>query len=191
MRREIDYAGDAVSLNFKIDCLINRKGEIAELFAGSFRATHAAGARAGKEHYGIDSPTGYDIVISNGYAKASEAGIRAPGDERRKARLRVLRNLMDAPEGQATHYVFRSRGEVTEGANMSPPAGDPVRAAPGKKTHRLQSRTRSQRLDVICHRDDARFAKTWEEALVILQEVYPDRPCRHSRRGTMQFMKEG
>ncbi|HQJ10186.1 MAG TPA: lactate racemase domain-containing protein, partial [Deltaproteobacteria bacterium] len=53
MRLECDAAGDMVKLDFKVDCLINRKGQIASLYAGPFRATHAAGAAEGKEHYGI------------------------------------------------------------------------------------------------------------------------------------------
>ena len=50
MRAECDAAGDMAGLDFKVDCLINRRGEIANLHAGPFRETHAAGAEEGKEH---------------------------------------------------------------------------------------------------------------------------------------------
>ena len=75
MRLECDAAGDMVKLDFKVDCLINRKGQIASLYAGPFRATHAAGAAEGKEHYGIPFASGYDIVVSNAYGKANESAI--------------------------------------------------------------------------------------------------------------------
>ena len=58
MRAECDAAGDITGLNFKVDCLINRRGEITNLYAGPFRATHRAGAEEGKEHYGIPHATG-------------------------------------------------------------------------------------------------------------------------------------
>ncbi len=61
MRAECDAAGDMAGLNFKVDCLINRKGEITNLYAGPFRATHAAGGEEGKDHYGIPFSSGYDI----------------------------------------------------------------------------------------------------------------------------------
>ena len=40
MRGECDVAGDLAGLNFKIDCLINRKGRIMNLYSGPFRSTH-------------------------------------------------------------------------------------------------------------------------------------------------------
>ncbi|HOO47215.1 MAG TPA: lactate racemase domain-containing protein, partial [Deltaproteobacteria bacterium] len=75
MRAECDAAGDLAGLDFKVDCLINRRGEITDLFAGPFRATHAAGAAEGKEHYGIPFSSGYDIVVCNAYGKANESAI--------------------------------------------------------------------------------------------------------------------
>ncbi len=63
MRAECDAAGDIAGLNFKVDCLINRRGEIASLSAGSFHATHAQGAKEAKKAYGIHFPGGYNISL--------------------------------------------------------------------------------------------------------------------------------
>ena len=111
MRGECDAAGDLAGLNFKIDCLINRKGQITNLYSGPFRSTHTAGAEEGKEHYGIPFSNGYDIVVCNSYAKASESAIALllslqtmkPGQG-----TAVL--ISDAPEGQVPHYVMRAWG---------------------------------------------------------------------------------
>jgi nickel-dependent lactate racemase len=192
LRREIDYAGDAVNLSFKIDCLINRKGEIADLFAGSFRATHMAGAEAGKEHYGINSVTGYDIVVSNGYAKASESGIctlLAMNAVKQGVGSCVI--IMDAPEGQATHYVFRRWGEGCGGTQYHHHRPG-TRFVPHvmKRFIIFNPAPDPNCIDVVCHNDDAVFVKTWEEVLAILQEEYPG-PARVAviPDGTMQFMR--
>ncbi|MBP1716267.1 MAG: hypothetical protein H6Q42_4470 [Deltaproteobacteria bacterium] len=73
MREECDAAGDLVGLNFKVDCLLNRRGQITSLYAGSFRATHQAGGDEGKEHYGIPYTAGYDLVVANSYASENLA----------------------------------------------------------------------------------------------------------------------
>jgi lactate racemase len=192
LRREIDFAGDAVQLNFKIDCLINRRGEITEIFAGHFQATHRAGAEAGKVYYGIDKVTGYDIAVSNGYAKASESGICA------LLALNAIQKgvgtcviIMDAPEGQVTHFVFRSWGEAyggTQYVHHKPGARFVPRVM--KKFIVFNPTPDPNCVDIICHNDDVIFAKTWEEVLAMLQEDYPG----HARvavipDGTMQFMR--
>ena len=192
LRREIDFAGDEVGLNFKIDCLINRRGEIADLFAGSFKATHKAGAKAGKDHYGIDAVTGYDIAVSNGYAKASESGIctlLALNAIQQGVGTCVI--IMDAPEGQVTHYVFRSWGEAYGGTQY-------VHHSPGtrfvpyltKKFIIFNPEPDPNCIDLLCHNEDAVFVKTWEDVLTILQEDYPGAArVAVIPDGTMQFMK--
>lgn len=75
MRFECDAAGDLAGLDFKMDCLVNRRGEIASLYAGLFRETHKRGATEAKDAYGIKTSGSYDIIIANTYAKANESGI--------------------------------------------------------------------------------------------------------------------
>jgi nickel-dependent lactate racemase len=192
LRPEIDFAGKAVGLNFKIDCLINRRGEIAELFAGAFMATHMAGAVASKEHYGIPHATGYDIAISNGYAKASESSICArlaamavkPGEG-----IGVI--IMDAPEGQVNHFVFRRWGEDYGGSQyIDYQPGTRLVPHVMKKLIVFNPAPDRNCLDTICHDSDARFAKTWEEVLALLGEDYPgDARVAVIPDGTMQYMR--
>ncbi len=191
MRSECDAAGDLAGLNFKIDCLINRRGEITDLYAGSFRATHAAGAEEGKVHYGIPFSTGYDIVVCNSYAKANESAI---------ALLLALQTLKpgaqgtavlisDAPEGQVPHYVMRAWGSDYGGRHYS-------NRSPGfvqllmKKLIVLSPHPDRTSLDLVCHPDDAVTVKTWPEVLSILDKDYPgEAKVAVIQDGTMQYMK--
>ncbi len=190
MRGECDAAGDLAGLNFKIDCLINRKGQITNLYSGPFRATHAAGAEEGKEHYGIPFSNGYDIVVCNSYAKASESAIALllslqtmkPGQG-----TAVL--ISDAPEGQVPHYVMRAWGLDYGGRHYN-------HRAPGfvqllmKKLIVLNPFPDRMGLDLVCHPDDARTVKTWQEVLAILEQDYPNEAkVAVIQDGTMQYMR--
>ena len=190
MRGECDAAGDLAGLNFKIDCLINRKGQITNLYSGPFRSTHAAGAEEGKEHYGIPFSNGYDIVVCNSYAKASESAIALllslqtmkPGQG-----TAVL--ISEAPEGQVPHYVMRAWGLDYGGRHYN-------HRAPGfvqllmKKLIVLNPFPDRMGLDLVCHPDDARIVKTWQEVLAILEQDYPNEAkVAVIQDGTMQYMR--
>jgi len=191
MRLECDAAGDMVKLDFKVDCLINRKGQIASLYAGPFRATHAAGAAEGKEHYGIPFASGYDIVVSNAYGKANESAIALllalmtmkPGGQG----TAVL--ISDAPEGQVPHYVMRAWGSDYGGRHYSPkgPGFIPLLM---KKLIVLNPYPDRTSLDLVCHVDDAVIVKTWEEVLRVLEQDHPGgAKVAVIQDGTMQYMK--
>jgi nickel-dependent lactate racemase len=190
MRAECDAAGDLAGLNFKIDCLINRKGQITSLYSGPFRATHTAGAEEGKEHYGIPFSNGYDIVVCNSYAKASESAIALllslqtmkPGQG-----TAVL--ISDAPEGQVPHYVMRAWGLDYGGRHYN-------HRTPGfvqllmKKLIVLNPLPDRMGLDLVCHPDDAVIGKTWQEVLAILEQDYPgEAKVAVIQDGTMQYMR--
>jgi nickel-dependent lactate racemase len=191
MRAECDAAGDRVGLDFKVDCLLNRRGEITGIYAGSFRATHAAGAEEGKDHYGIPHTTGYDVAVCNSYGKANESAIALllsltvlkPGAEG----TAVL--IADAPEGQVPHYVMRAWGTGYGGRHYSP-------RDPGfvsllmKKLIVFNPKPDRTMLDLVCHYDDATVVKTWNEVLTELEKDYPEEAkVAVIQDGTMQYVK--
>jgi lactate racemase len=191
MRAECDAAGDLAGLNFKIDCLINRRGKVASLHAGPFRATHARGGEEGREHYGIPFASGFDIVVCNAYGKANESAIALlislmtmkPGG----AATAVL--ISDAPEGQVPHYVMRAWGSDYGGRHYASkgPGFIPLLM---KKLVVLNPAPDKTSLDLICHNDDAHVVKTWEDALAILEEDYPgEARVGVVQDGTMQYLK--
>jgi len=190
MRAECDAAGDAVGLNFKVDCLVNRRGQITDLYAGPFRATHAAGAEDGKEHYAIPHVTGYDLAICNAYAKANESAIALfLSLMLLKPREGTAVLISDAPEGQVPHYVMRAWGSDYGGRHYMPRSRKFLPMILKKLIVMAPYPDRTG-LDLICHVDDAIIVKTWPEVLAILEKDFPD-PAKVAvvQDGTMQYMK--
>jgi len=74
MRAELRCAG-CVGLNFKVDCLVNRRGQIYEPVRRTLPGYPYCGAGEGKEHYAISHATRYDLAVCNAYAKANESAI--------------------------------------------------------------------------------------------------------------------
>ena len=194
LRAECDAAGDMVGLNFKVDCLINRRGDISDLFAGPFRATHAIGAEEGKEHYGVPYATGYDIAVCNAYGKANEAAIAAgfapmtlkPG------RVGTAVLIFDAPEGQVPHYVFRSWGKEYGGRQFIPKVTSALDLLDLRKLILFTPYPDRTCLDFLCPMDDVVTVKTWAEVLAILEADYSERArIAVIQDGTMQYMKTG
>ena len=190
MQAECSAAGDAVGLNFKVDCLVNRRGEITNLYAGPFRATHAAGGQEGKEHYGVAYTTGYDWVVSNAYGKANESAIAFRiAMMLLKSKDGVVVLISDAPEGQVPHYVFRAWGTDYGGRQyISRPKGftQPMM----KKLVVMAPHPDRTSLDLFCHVDDAIIVKSWPECLDILEKDFPGAAKGAVvQDGTMQYMK--
>ncbi len=173
MRLECDAAGDAAGLNFKVDCLLNRRGEITHLYAGPFRVTHAAGAMEGKDHYGIPYSTGYDIAVCNAYAKSTESAIAlVPALTLLKPNQGVVVLISEAPEGQVSHYVMRAWGSDYGGHHYSPKQ----KGSPRKMVKRLIVMTHypdRTSLDLVCHVDDAVIVKSWPEVLELIEKEFP------------------
>jgi len=190
MRAECDAAGDAAGLNFKVDCLVNRRGEITNLYAGPFRTTHNAGAEEGKDHYGIPHTTAYDLAICNAYAKANESAIALLFSlTLLKPRYGTAVLISDAPEGQVPHYVMRSWGSDYGGRHYMPrPKGFVHKLM--KKLIVMAPYPDRTSLDLICHVDDAIIVKTWPEVLTILEKDFPDSAkVAVVQDGTMQYIK--
>jgi nickel-dependent lactate racemase len=192
MRAECDAAGDMAGLDFKVDCLINRRGEIANLHAGPFRETHAAGAEEGKDHYGLPYATGYDIVVCNAYGKASESAI-----SRHFARLTLKPGavgtavlISDAPEGQVPHYTFGSWGTDYGGRHYSQKEKGTLDKWNIKKLIVFSPYPDRTSLDWFCRFEDATIIKTWSDVLATLERDYPgEARVAIIQDGTMQYMK--
>lgn len=193
MRAECDAAAEMAGLDFKVDCLLNRRGEITNLYAGHFKATHAAGAEEGKEHYGIPYAGGYDVAVCNSYGKANESAIalllslmalRTDG-----AGTAVL--VADAPEGQVPHYVMRGWGAEYGGRHYVPKVKGQSMITPFmKRLIVFAPQPDRTMLDLICHIDDAVIVKTWSDVLRLLDEDYPNSArVAVIQDGTMQYMK--
>ena len=192
MHEQCNVAGDLAGLNFKVDCLINRRGEITGLYAGSFRATSALGSKEGVSHYGISSPSIYDIVVSNAYGKANESAIafRVAQMALKPEAAGTAVVISDAPEGQVPHYVFRSWGSDYGGKHFRPrPPG--VIKTMVKRLIILNPQPTLTDLDWIGPATDITVVKTWKEVLDILLAEYPGQPkVGVIPDGTMQYVRK-
>ncbi len=108
LRLDIEEAATIAGLDFKVDVLVNGRGEATHVFAGAFLQAHAAAVEVAKEHYATDPrPEGKDIVVANAFCKPNEmavavlVGILGLGSL--DGTVVVLAN---APEGQVVHYLL-------------------------------------------------------------------------------------
>jgi lactate racemase len=185
-------AGDLAGLDFKVDCLINRRGEVVNLYAGSFRETHYRGSNEGIDHYGISSSGSYDIVVSNAYGKANESAIALA------VSVSLLKPdasgtavvISDAPEGQVPHYVFRSWGTDYGGKHFHVrPKG--FTKAFAKKVIMMNPHPTPTCLDWFGQAEDVMVVKTWPEVMNILQAEFPGKAkVGVIPDGTMQYIKK-
>lgn len=188
MRAECEAAGDMAGLNFKVDCLINRRGEIASVYAGAFRETHGGAVQEAREAYGIPYSADYDILVSNAYGRANESAIAA-GFFRMMLKPQGTGVLIcDAPEGQVPHYVFRSWGSGYGGRHYR--VRDKGILSFMKRLIVLNPMPDPTSLDLFCHEADAEVVKTWPEVLARLEENYPQEArVGVIPDGTMQYLK--
>lgn len=191
LRKECDAAGDLAGLDFKVDCLINRRGKITDLFAGSFRAAFEQGSRLGVNHYGIPCDPVYDIIVSNAYSKANESAIALTVA---RAALKPDKSgtavvIADALEGQVPHYVFRSWGTDFGGSHFSPRPKGFTRSF-ARSVIMMNPKPTPTCLDWFGQAEEIIVVKTWPEVLAILQTQYPTPPkVGVIPDGTMQYIK--
>jgi len=112
MRLEIEEAAAMARLDFKVDVVVNGRGETTALFAGDFLEEHAEAVRLAKEVYALDpAPEGMDVVIANAFAKANEMFIALRlGEAALGGSAGTVVVIANAPEGQVPHYFQRSFG---------------------------------------------------------------------------------
>jgi len=113
MRLNIDEAERMAGLDFKIDILVNERGESTHLFAGDFMQAHMLAVAVAKDHYATDPiPRAKDVMIANAFCKPNEMAIAvlvgALGLEGFQGTVVVIAN---APEGQVVHYLLGRFGQ--------------------------------------------------------------------------------
>jgi len=121
MFKDFTEAAKLAGLDFKIDAILNGKGDICALFSGEPEAEHAKAVEYASHHYVTSPVKGADIVVVNNYCKVNEAvigmiiGITLLSD---KGGDLVL--IMDCPAGQVVHYLIGSFGKSIKGRQFQP-----------------------------------------------------------------------
>ena len=110
-RADIDEAARMAGLDFKIDVIINERGEISGIFAGEPCEEWRRGTEVGKRAYLTDSPADADVVVANAYLKENQAvaAMSIATHAVRDGGTVVL--LVNSPEGQNAHYLYGKFGK--------------------------------------------------------------------------------
>ncbi|HOV90724.1 MAG TPA: lactate racemase domain-containing protein [Syntrophorhabdaceae bacterium] len=113
---DIIECGKTAGLDIKIDCLINTKAEITDIFAGSPDDLYSFMLKTAPSHYSTSFPYKADIVIANSLSKANEAVISlSVAESLLKDTGGDIVLICDVPEGQIVHYLFGRFGKDTWG----------------------------------------------------------------------------
>jgi lactate racemase len=171
MYKEIVDVTRMSGLQFKVDALINDRGQVTDLYAGDPIEAHLAGVAEAREHYATRPVSGKDIVVVNAYGKYNEMGISmmmalACADFETPGTV-VL--VVDAPEGQVCHYLMRSFGKDYGGAcyiQRGPAPG----GIKGILCSAYPDRTMT---DLFVDVDTVALADDWSRTLELLEEAYP------------------
>jgi nickel-dependent lactate racemase len=120
-KQNIDEAAELAGIDFLINTTINLWGDSVAIFSGEWKTAYAAALKDALVNYRTPRATGFDLVISNSYAKVSESMISLAaaiplvctcgGD------IVIIAN---APEGQVTHYIAGKFGKTTFARHYSP-----------------------------------------------------------------------
>jgi nickel-dependent lactate racemase len=171
-RLDIEEAARMAGLDFKVDAVLNLRGEITGLFVGDPVMEHRKGAELAKDVYATTPAWDMDIAVVNTYLKPSECAFAVflgiPSLKENGGDLVILAN---EPAGQVVHYLFGEFGRCGGGKLLLP---QPL----PKKVKRM--------IIVSPFKDHAGafafgkvssliWVKTWREALDLLKAEWGDR----------------
>ena len=171
LRLDIAETAEMAGLDFKIDTLVNTRGQIIGIVAGKPTPAHAEGVRLAREIYATQPAKDPDIVILNAYCKASESVLAVPilaGFLTEGHRVAVVL-ITNAPEGQVTHYLVRSFGKKVGGRLWSPPSAPPENF---KMFIVCTPYIDLAGADWLASPESIVWTKTWDDVLEKLKETY-------------------
>ncbi|GAG07831.1 unnamed protein product, partial [marine sediment metagenome] len=185
MRFEVEEAAKLAGLDVTIDGLLNLRGEFSALFVGDPVLEHREGVKLAKEVYATEGISGVDIAVTNAFVKSNEAAIsifvairsiKLPGG--------TIVMIMNAPEGQITHYLLRSFGKTYGGRHYT------QRTIPAAfKVIVLNPLKDLTCVDLFGDAQSVTWAKDWGEVMDQLRASHPDgAKVAVYPDGTMQYL---
>jgi len=170
LMQDIEEAGRMAGLDVKVDGILNLKRELTALFVGDPIEEFAEGVKLAKEHYATDIISEVDIVIANCYFKANEMTLAPPVASpllSQKGGDMVL--IVITPEGQITHYFYRSFGKNFGGRCWAPSTRLPMNTKRLIVMAPYADRTGG---DWIGPYNLISWARTWAEVTEKLKDTY-------------------
>ncbi|RJX28969.1 MAG: DUF2088 domain-containing protein [Dethiobacter sp.] len=185
MQAEIEEVVRMINFDFKIDVLPNSRRQAVELVAGDPILAYKKGVEIAKKLYVTDFYKDADVVVSNAYAKGSEALIALSlGAHSLKKEGGDLVTIVNSPTGQVVHYLFDPFGHDIGGSLWSREGLFPQNI----KRNILLSKYPGQRLGpqknlVLCDE--------WSKVLTLLLEEHgPKTRAIIYKDATMQFLRK-
>lgn len=171
MRFEIEECGKMVGNLFKIDCFVNTKSEVIEIFAGDPIEEYYEAAKVCKEQYEIEKPEKVDVVIVNSNFKSNESNVSYGvalqcfmGEDNRNGDI-VLVNFAKA--GQVPHFMIGHFGRTTK-ARLN--TSLPDFRLEGKSIYYSPYGDKSGMDEIGIAPDRYIWAKTWNEVMEALSK---------------------
>ena len=171
MNKDFSEAVVIGKLDFKVDAIFNLQGDICKLFAGDPTAEYLEGCSYAIDHYATPPSVGNDVAIVNAYGKANEmaiAGLIALSCIKIEKAIVVF--VYNAPEGQITHYLFRSFGKRYGGKRYQ-------YKEKFLETIKLVSFTEypdRTSTDWFVDPREVEFVTTWDDVLKMISDAFPD-----------------
>jgi nickel-dependent lactate racemase len=170
MRSDQEEAARMASLDIKVDAVINGYGETSDVFVGDFVDEHRAAAKIARGVYATETVNNADIVVSNAYAKASDATLATQSSVIGLKENGTLVVIVNAPEGQVTHYLVGKFGKKS---------GGPLYAPYLPKYSRMivfsQYKVKDP-LTPIGEQESVIWTSEWSEVIELLKSTHPGKP---------------
>lgn len=121
MIQDFNEAARMVGLDFKIDTMINGRGEQCAIFAGECQAEFYEALKFAVPHYATKTVPGIEVAVINNFSKANEAIVGLlMGIPMLMENGGDLVLIMDCPAGQVVHYLLGSFGKSVGGRLFRP-----------------------------------------------------------------------
>ena len=164
-------AARMIGLDFKIDTIVNGRGQPCALFTGEPQAEFYEALKLAVPHYVTKAIPGAEVVVVNNYSKANEAMVGLLiGIPMLMEKGGVLVLLMDCPAGQVVHYLLGSFGKRSRGRLFSPIN---FRLPWLKRLVVLSPQFEKSFTDWLAL-PDTLWVKTWTEVMDVLTQDYPE-----------------
>ena len=171
MRFETEDAIKLAGVDVIVNAIMNGRCEVSQLLVGSPLPAHHEGVRRAKEVYATELPAKADIVVTNSYAKPSEAVISLLiAVQSIKPEGGAIVMIMNCPEGQIIHYLLGRFGKEYGGRQYTPRLPLP----PPFKLIILNPQKDMTCTDLFTDGRSAIWAKDWGEVMGHLKTLYPD-----------------
>jgi nickel-dependent lactate racemase len=192
MRLDMVEAARIAGIDIIINSLVNYNRENCALFVGDVEKAFLEGAAIAENHYATSLPKEMDIIMANCYAKGSEALLSLPAclpfffSKPEKDFVMIV----NAPEGQVTHYLYGVFGKTTGGRHYQPLPS--VKDIPGLNRMIIFSPGGDKAGEQWLSLKGSLIIRSWDEVIATLKQTYGEKArVAVIPDATIQYFPEG